>query len=172
MRIRYSAAIGAVLGLPAAIMASEAHVKVEIPPMTATEYHKPYVAIWLENADHTFAGNLAIWYDMKARNNEGTKYLKDIRQWWRKSGRELTMPVDGVSGATRPPGEYQVALDTAQPPFNKLAAGQYQLVVEAAREAGGRELVRLPFKWPPSALQQAAVKGQRELGSVALELKP
>ncbi|CAN5627559.1 DUF2271 domain-containing protein [soil metagenome] len=172
MRIRYSAAIGAVIGLPAVAMAADVSVKVEVPRMTAAEYHKPYVAIWLEGADQSFAGNLAVWYDMKARNNEGIKWLKDIRQWWRKSGRDLTMPVDGISGATRAPGEYQLAIDTKKAPFDKLAAGQYQLVVEAAREVGGRELVRVPFQWPPAAPQQAAAKGEHELGAVAIDLRP
>ena len=34
--------------------------------------------------------NLSVWYDLKLKDNEGTKWLKDMRQWWRKTGRELT----------------------------------------------------------------------------------
>ena len=44
--------------------------------------------------------------------------------------------------------------------------------VEAAREVGGRELLRLPFQWPPKAPATAKVAGEHELGAVTLHLKP
>lgn len=76
------------------VFAAEMIVSIEIPKLNVAEYHRPYVAIWLEKPDQSFVGNLAVWYDVKLKNNEGTKWLKDMRQWWRKSGRELDMPVD------------------------------------------------------------------------------
>ena len=33
--------------------------------MNVAEYHRPYVAVWLERADQSFVGNLAIWYDVE-----------------------------------------------------------------------------------------------------------
>ncbi len=57
---------------------------------------------------------------MKKKDNEGTKWLKDMRQWWRKSGRELQMPVDGLSGATRAPGEHQLSFADGKSPLDKL----------------------------------------------------
>jgi hypothetical protein len=45
------------------------------------------------------------------------------------------------------------------------------MVVEAAREAGGREAVRLPFAWPPKPGQRAAAAGKAELGAVALSVR-
>jgi hypothetical protein len=53
-----------------------------------------------------------------------------------------------------------------------LPAGDYQLVVEAAREVGGRELVRVPFAWPPQATRSAQARGEHELGTVSLNLAP
>jgi hypothetical protein len=32
-------------------VASEAAIGIDIPRLTVVEYHKPYVAFWLENAD-------------------------------------------------------------------------------------------------------------------------
>jgi hypothetical protein len=95
-----------------------------------------------------------------------------MRQWRRKSGRELQLPVDGVSGATRAPGEHTLSFSSAKAALDKLPAGDYQFVVEAAREAGGRELVRVPFRWPAKAAQNLAAKGKEELGSIALNIKP
>lgn len=53
-----------------------------------------------------------------------------------------------------------------------LPAGEYQLVVEAAREAGGRELVRLPFQWPSKSAQNVSARGKEELGTVSMQIKP
>jgi hypothetical protein len=144
----------------------------QVPRLNVAEYHRPYVAVWLERADQGHAANLAVWYDLKLRNNEGTKWLKDMRSWWRKSGRDLTMPADGLSGATRAPGEHVLQFAGARAPLDKLPAGDYQLVVEAAREGGGRELVRMPLAWPPKAAAATEVRGEHELGLVTLNLKP
>jgi hypothetical protein len=154
------------------LAAADLAVGVEIPRLEVAEYHRPYVAIWLEKADQAIAGNLAVWYDVKMKNEEGTKWLKDMRQWWRKSGRDLTMPVDGLSGATRPPGSHEVAFPAAKAPLAGLAPGAYVLVVEAAREVGGRELLRIPFYWPLAQGFTAEAKGAHELGTVTLSARP
>lgn len=170
MKIRYAlTAVTAGLSLPA--LAADLALKVEIPRLAVAEYHRPYVAIWVEKADQSFAGNLAVWYDLKLRNNEGTKWLKDMRTWWRKSGRDLSMPVDGISGATRAPGEHAVQFG-GNSALAKLPAGEYQLVVEAAREVGGRELVKVPFTWPPKEAATAQAAGTQELGAISVTVKP
>lgn len=78
-------------------LAADLNVKVEIPRLTVAEYHRPYVAMWVERADQSPVQTLAVWYDGKLRDGEGTKWLKDMRQWWRKAGRDLHMPADGTS---------------------------------------------------------------------------
>ena len=170
MRAFLSITMSGAMTVPA--LAAEMTVSIEIPKLNVAEYHRPYVAIWLERPDQSFVGNLAVWYDVKLKNNEGTKWLKDMRQWWRKSGRELDMPVDGLSSATRAPGEHKVSIALDKLPVKDLAPGEYQLVVEAAREVGGRELLRVPFQWPAKAAQNLKSKGEHELGSIALDLKP
>jgi hypothetical protein len=152
--------------------AAEMNLKIELPTLGVAEYHRPYLAAWIERADQSVAANLTVWYDLKKRDNEGEKWLKDLRQWWRRSGRDQKMPIEGVSGPTRPAGEQKLALNSAKGPLSGLAAGEYVLMVEAAREAGGRELVKVPFQWPPKSLQNAKAQGQSELGAVSLELKP
>src|SRR5690606_2789022 len=112
------------------------------------------------------------WYDVGMRDNEGTKWLKDLRQWWRRGGRDLDMPVDGLSAATRPVGRHPLKFDSSQPPLSGLQPGQYRLVVEAAREGGGRQLLQMDFAWPPAEAQELSVQGERELGTVALRLSP
>lgn len=160
------------LAVSATGQAGELGVKLEIPQLKTAEYHRPYVAVWLERADQSFAANLAVWYDVKMQNNKGNEWLKDMRQWWRKSGRELQLPIDGLTSATRAPGEYELTFTTAKAPLKDLPAGDYRLVVEAAREVGGRELVAVPFQWPAKTAKTDTAAGSHELGQISLNVKP
>lgn len=171
MKLRYSIAIGLPL-VSASAMAADLTLKFDLPQLNVAEYHRPYVAAWLENGDQKVVTNLAVLYDVKKKDNAGAKWLKDMRQWWRKSGRDVEMPLDGVSGATRGPGEHTLSFPVAKDALNKLPAGNYQLVIEAAREAGGRELVKVPVAWPPKSAQSLSGKGKEELGNVIVQVKP
>jgi hypothetical protein len=152
-------------------MAADLTVKFELPQLNVAEYHKPYVAIWIERADQGVANTLAVLYDVKKRDNAGTKWVKDLRTWWRKAGRDVTLPMDGVSGATRTAGVQTLTFPAARAGLDKLPAGDYRLVIEAAREAGGRELVRVPFHWEPNTKVAAAFAGKEELGAVSLAIQ-
>jgi len=55
--------------------------------------------------------------------------------------------------------------------IDKLPAGDYTLVVEAAREAGGREVVKVPFSWAGKGKLAANAAGKEELGAVALQIQ-
>jgi len=149
--------------------AADLSLSVEIPQLPVAEYHRPYVAIWIEGADQTIAANLAVWYQVRG---DHTKWLPDLRQWWRRGGRDLKVPVDGLTGATRPVGQQLLKFDAAQAPLTGLKPGQYTVVVEAVREVGGREAVRIPFEWPIKAAKRESASGSKELGAVALSLNP
>ncbi|MCW1883139.1 DUF2271 domain-containing protein [Luteolibacter flavescens] len=151
--------------------AGEVQLTIEIPRLEVAEYHRPYIAAWLEKPDKSHAANLTVWYDTEMKNAEGEKWLKDIRQWWRKSGRSLKMPVDGVSSPTRPVGTHTVAISDKAVDMTKLAEGEYTLVVEASREVGGREMVRVPFKWDGKTTVDASGAGKTELGKVAIKIE-
>lgn len=145
-------------------------LSVTIPRISTAEYHAPYVAIWLEKAGAP-ARTLAVWYDYDNRENGGKKWLTDVRTWWRASGRSLTLPADGVSGATRPPGTHRVAFTAGKGAMPALTPGEYTLVIEASRELGGREVLRLPFQWPARGAARATAAGKDELGAVALTVR-
>lgn len=149
--------------------AADLGLSVEIPQLPVAEYHRPYVAIWIEGADQAIAANLAVWYQVRG---DHTKWLPDLRQWWRRGGRDLKVPVDGLTGATRPVGQHLLKFDAAKPPLAALEPGQYAVVVEAVREVGGREAVRIPFTWPITTAKREEAKGSKELGAVTLTLNP
>jgi hypothetical protein len=153
----------------ASALAAELDIKVQIPRIDVAEYHRPYVAVWIENPDQSVNTHLAVWYQIDPKKEDGTQWLKDLRQWWRRGGRELAVPVDGVTGATKPVGEHRILVKDDK--LAQLAPGNYALVVEAVREVGGREVVKIPFEWPAQK-KQATAAGKTELGTVTLDIIP
>ncbi|MGJ9417296.1 DUF2271 domain-containing protein [Massilia sp. CMS3.1] len=152
-------------------VAADLSVKFELPQLNVAEYHKPYVAMWIEKGDGAIASTLAVLYDVKKKDKAGEKWVKDMRTWWRKAGREAQLPIDGVSGATRAAGTHTISFGPARTGIDKLPAGDYKLVVEAAREAGGRELVRVPFTLPAKGKVAASANGKEELGAVSINIQ-
>ncbi|GAB2192034.1 DUF2271 domain-containing protein [Sessilibacter sp. MAH1] len=151
---------------------SELNISIKIPELNVAEYHNPYVAIWIENQDDKSVTDVQVWYNAKMRDKEGNKWLKDLRQWWRKSGRSLDMPVDAITAATKGPGKYNLNFIADDKKLKNLTPGNYRLRIEAAREVGGRELLDIPFQWPIKNAATAKAQGESELGEVILSLKP
>ena len=161
LSLALSAAALATISAPA--MAADLTVSVEIPRLSVAAYHRPYVAVWIERPDQTAVRTLAVWYEV-SNTAEGKDWLKDMRTWWRRGGRAMTMPADGISSATKAPGRHAVTVSGAR--LSNLPAGDYVMVVEAARELGGREAVRVPFRW--GAANTGRASGSNELGAVSV----
>lgn len=154
--------LGGMIALPAGAASAAGTISVTIPQLKVAEYHKPYVAIYVEPVGGGAMQTVAVWYDVRKKGSEaGTKWLADMRAWWRKGGKSLDL-ADGVSGATRAPGTHSIPL-----PAN-IKPGAYTLTVEAAREGGGREVVSIPLTVPAKA---AAGAGKSELGAVAISAR-
>jgi hypothetical protein len=172
MQIRLTGLTVTALGASALVAGPAAaqtlDLTITIPKMSVAEYHRPYVAVWLEK-EGAAPRSLAVWYDFDMKANEGTKWLRDVRQWWRASGRSMSFPADGVTGATRAPGTHKLSFTAGKGPMPALSGGPYTLVVEAAREVGGRELLRLPFSVPAGGT--ATAQGAHELGAVRLTVR-
>jgi len=172
-RLSLSIALSSLLAAVPAAYATTLDVSVEIPALNVAEYHRPYVAVWIEDSSNKAVANLSVWYQQRSTSEgHGTKWLPDLRQWWRKSGRSLEMPVDGVSSPTRPAGKHALSFSDSLPHLRDLPAGQYYLVVEAVREVGGRELLKIPFTWPAEAAQSGSNQGNTELGVINLNITP
>ena len=151
---------------------ADIELSIEIPRLDVGQYHRPYVAGWIEGPDNEHVADLTVWYDVEMKNGQGESWLKDLRQWWRKSGRSAKLPIDGVSGPTRPVGYHTVEMPLSKVALPPSEKGQYSLVVEAAREVGGRELVRIPFTWDGKNSVSVSGSGKSELGSIKFEITP
>lgn len=167
-----AAALAALAAGGASAHAASLTLQLTLPNIDTATYYRPYLAAWVEKAeDKAAVGPLAVWYDVKLRDGLGKSWLRQLRTWWRSSGEQLSLPADGISGATRPAGTHTVQFNDSHGTLAGLPAGRYQLAVEVAREKGERELLRLPFDWGGTA-NEAKAQGQKELGAVAVSVRP
>ena len=61
-------------------------ISVTIPKLAVAEYHRPYVAGWIEPAAGGPTQTIFVWYQIRKGSEPGTKWLADLRTWWRKGG--------------------------------------------------------------------------------------
>ena len=147
--------------------AFELNLSLELPRMEDARYKRPYVAVWIEDADHFPVRTLALW-------TQKPRWLPELKQWYRDDQiRNLAEGTDitpTVSGATRPPGHYTLSWDGKDNQGKPVKAGKYTVVIEAAREHGSYQLERheMNFTGQP---QQASLPAGSELGAIALDYR-
>lgn len=146
------------LWLPAQAQMME--LKLSLPNLDVGPYHKPYVAVWVETPERQPVTTITLWVGEQ-------EWYKDLRQWWRKIGRNQPM-LDAFTGATRRPGHYTLAWDGKDAQGNPLPHGSYLLNVEAVREEGGRSYKRIPFELGSKGV--LTIEAQAEFGEVQITL--
>lgn len=143
-----------------AVAQQQLEIQIELPKIETGTYHRPYVAVWIENEQQQPVRLIEAWL-------EKPDWIKDLRRFWRKLGRSEPELVDAKTGATKGPGSYKVRWDGKDEQGKAVAAGTYVVFVEAAREQGGRNLAKQAFKWDGSAVQ-IEIKASKELGKIQL----
>ena len=115
----------------------ELAVDLEIAAQEGSRYHRPYVAVWVEDASGREVRTLSTWVNT---NGRGPRYIRELRRWSRAAsdvqqagGPDL---VATVSSATRLPGKYSVTWDGKDESGRPVEQGTYKVVIEAAREHG------------------------------------
>ncbi|WP_417597531.1 DUF2271 domain-containing protein [Oceanospirillum sp.] len=164
MRVSAGLAAGAcllaVLAQPAQAQGDTLQISFSLPEIKTGQYQRPYTAVWVETSRGKAVKTLAVWHGDK-------KWLKDLRRWWRKTGRYQEGDIDGATGATRGPGDYQIVWDGTDSKGNSVVPGEYQLVLEASREHGSRSLMKQKFTLPDTDAHYR-IKAGKELGAVEI----
>ena len=106
-----------------------------IPNIEASIYARPYVAVWIEDKQRKPVRTIQLWVGED-------EWLKDLRSWWRKVGRNDRAVVDAVTSATRPVGQYRFSWDGLDQQGKRVEQGDYTFYVEVVREHGGRNYIR------------------------------
>jgi hypothetical protein len=174
MKIKLSLAFITALTLSTLCMQSHAadadaviDLTVQIPDLDASPYFRPYVAIWLETPERKSVTTLALWYQIGAKaggEGNGDQWLKDLRQWWRKTGRSAGDEIDAVTSATKKPSNHELRWDGLDNKGELVAAGEYMINFEASREDGGREFLRQKIVIGES--NSFVLQGSSEFGTI------
>ncbi|MCB0993770.1 MAG: DUF2271 domain-containing protein [Acidimicrobiales bacterium] len=134
-----------------------------VPASTGGRVLNPYIAVWVEDLNGNLVDTISVWFE---QSSKGARYLRDLRRWYTTSdaAADTTM-----SGATRVAGSYTVAWDGTDLAGAPVAAGDYVLYLEAAREHGPYTLISSPLTLgsEPFAL---SVPADGELADVSAEL--
>ena len=110
----------------------QVNVTLTLPMVAAKKYRRPYVAVWVENADAKPVRTITVW-------GNNPRWIKDLPQWWKFAKGDDDL-VKAVSRATRAPGKYSLVWDGKDDKGNALSQGTYTIYVEVHREHG--KLVR------------------------------
>lgn len=133
-------------------------IEMVIPVLNVNPYHKPYIAIWLETLDRQYVTTIALLAD-------DPEWHKDLRQWWRKVSRE-NMRIDGVTGATKRPGKFNLKWAGKNEQGQVIPTGDYLLNIEASREEGGRDYARAVITLGKS--NEQFIEGKTEFGNITI----
>ncbi len=147
--------------------AFELAVDLTLPRIDDARYRRPYVAVWIEDADHFPVRTLSLW-------TQNPRWLPELKQWYRDDQiRNLSEGTDisrTVSSATRPAGKYSLKWDGKDNEGRLVKAGEYTVVVEASREHGTYQVERrsLSFTGKPD---QVTLPAGQELGTVVFDYR-
>lgn len=136
----------------------QVQVEYALPKIDVANYRKPYVIVWVTDADKNPIKTLLIL---------GTKrdYQEDNYVWWRRYGRKTPGLLDSVGRPTRAPGKYSVGWDGTDDAGKPVAQGAYLIHIEASREHGGHTYESIPIQLGAKPVA-AALPATDELGAV------
>jgi thiamine biosynthesis lipoprotein ApbE len=160
---RRPASAKAALKTPAAPL--DLLITLELARSDAWRYRRPYVAVWVEDAQGAPVRAISLW-------SEKPRYLNELRRWYhdypssRQYGAELS---PSVSSATRPPGKYTLRWDGTDDKGNPVKPGRYTILVEAAREHGGYDLMHHEISFDGETPAQSSLPAGNEIAGVQLD---
>lgn len=116
---------------------------------------RPYVAVWVDNAEGKHLRTLAVW------GNNG-RWQPELTTWWTNAAEADVTALQAVTRATRPAGKYSVVWDGLDEHGKKVGMGTYKIVFEINREHGqhatqtivvncGKEAQSLDLKQTPES---------------------
>lgn len=113
-------------------------IQYQIPTISAPDYKKPYVIMWITDANRQVVKTLLML-------GERPQWQDDNYIWWRRVGRFNENLVSQISRPTRAPGRYNIVWDGTNDAGQRVGQGQYTLHIEATREHGGHSYVSAPL---------------------------
>ena len=149
----------------------ELAVDLEIAPPSGYRWHRPYVAVWVEDTGGNPIRTLLLWVNTTGR---GPRYIRELRRWFTvprgvadAGGIDL---VESVSSATRLPGSYSVTWDGRDDRGRAVEQGTYRVLIEAAREHGSYQLMQRELALGAKPVS-AELPGNEEIARARVEYR-
>ncbi|MFM7163395.1 MAG: DUF2271 domain-containing protein, partial [Planctomycetaceae bacterium] len=148
----------------------ELEIKLEIANVDGgRRYRRPYVAVWVEDSAGYPVRTLALWVQ---KTGKGPRWIPDLKRWHKTDEirqfddeRDL---VATLSEPTRKPGEYSLVWDGTDHRGELVAAGDYVISIESAREHGTYQLIREKLKLGGEPVR-AKLKGNNEIKAASVD---
>ena len=141
-------------------------ITLELARIDDPRYRRPYIAVWVEDADHFPVRTIALWF-------QKPRWLPDLKSWYHSDQvRNLAEGTDlstTVSSATRSPGKYTLRWDGKDNAGKPVKPGKYTILIEAAREHGTYGLMKQEINWDGKKAEQFTLPGNTEIASASLD---
>ena len=140
---------------PVAAVPMDVLVTLEVARIDNPRYRRPYVAVWVEDAQKAPVRMISLW-------SEKPRYLNELRSWYHDY--PMAMSYGGeispsTSSATRPPGKYTLRWDGKDDKGNLVKPGKYTVLIEATREHGGYDLMHQEINFDGKTAAQFTLAG-------------
>ncbi len=130
---------------------------------------RPYIAVWIEDSAGDLVETVALWYEQGRR---GSRWLDHLTRWFEGDAQLVaaggTSNAVTVTSATRDAGSYAVVWNGSAN-AGPVAAGDYFVCIEAAREEGPHSLIREPMTLT-GALTETALPDDGELSLTTVRI--
>lgn len=137
-------------------------ITLKTPSGNARQIRRPYVAVWIEDANGKRVRTVAVW-------GNAPRYLPDLSEWWKLAQQDPQ--ATNVTRATRPAGQHKIAWDGLDDQAKPLPPGTYTVFLEVNRQHGSHAIGsgkidcnRLPA--------QATIPASAEAGQTTLSFGP
>jgi thiamine biosynthesis lipoprotein ApbE len=127
---------------------------------------RPFVAIWVENAQQKTVRTIALWYNKP-------RWLPDLKEWYRKNQADYKpglKDMNTISSATRPAGNYTIKWDGKNDDGEYINADNYTICIELAREHGTYQIIKQEVACKSKA-GEYTLQGNAEVKAASIEYK-
>ncbi|WP_295673194.1 DUF2271 domain-containing protein [uncultured Mucilaginibacter sp.] len=143
----------------------ELAISLELATMEGMRVHRPFVAVWVVDADKKPVRQIALWYNKP-------RWLNELPAWYAAfydSYSAGSASVSSTTSATRSPGKYTLKWDGRDDKGNLVKPGTYTINIESAREHAGYHLLTQDFN--PKKPQHIDLAGNAEVASASFDYR-
>ncbi|MEP6672669.1 MAG: DUF2271 domain-containing protein [Chthoniobacter sp.] len=138
-------------------------ITLKTPSGNARQIRRPYVAVWVEDANSKRVRTVAVW-------GNAPKYLPDLSEWWKLAQQDQQWAAT-VTRATRPAGQHRIVWDGLDDQGKPLPSGTYTVFLEVNRQHGSHAIgsTKIDCNRLPA---QAVIAASAEYGQATLSFGP